>query len=89
MTILPLSALFEALCGRPCRSPLCWANGEERVTLGLEMIQEPTKKIRMVREQLKIVHSRQNSYADPKMCEVEFEMGDYVFLKVTPRFQEK
>ena len=78
-------APYEALYVRPCRLPLCWADGEERVTLGPEMIQETTEKIRMTRERLKVIQSHQKSYADPKRYEVEFEEGDCVFLKVTPR----
>ena len=37
-----------------------------------------------VRENLKIAQSRQKSYADPKQRDVSFEVGDYVFLKVSP-----
>ena len=39
----------------------------------------------MIKKRLKIIQSHQKSYADPKRSEIEFEMGDWVFLKVTPR----
>ena len=77
-------APYEVLDGRPCRSPLCWADAEERVTLGPELVQETTEKINKIRERLKIVQSRQKSYADPTRREVEFDVGDRVFLKVSP-----
>jgi hypothetical protein len=37
-----------------------------------------------VRENLKIAQSRQKSYADPKRRDVSFEVGDHVYLKVSP-----
>ena len=76
---------YEALYGRPYRSPLCWANGEECVTLGSKMIQDTTENVRMIRERLpKVVQSYQNSYAVPKKPAIGFEIGDCVFLNVTP-----
>ncbi|PON33887.1 Ribonuclease H-like domain containing protein, partial [Parasponia andersonii] len=75
---------YEVLYGRPCRSPLCWAP-EEHVTLGYELIEETTEKIKDIQERLKEIQSRQKSYADPKRREVEFDTSDSVFLKVTPR----
>ena len=38
----------------------------------------------MIKKRLKTVASRQKSYADPKHKDVEFQVGDYVFLKVSP-----
>ncbi len=43
---------------------------------------------------MKIAFSRQKSYADPRRRDVEFAVGDYVFLKVSPikgvmRFEKK
>ena len=46
-------APFEALYGRPCRSPLCWAEVGDRKLLGLEMIRETNEKIVIVREKMK------------------------------------
>ena len=39
----------------------------------------------MIRERLKAVQNSQKSYADPKRRELEFIVGNYVFLKVTRR----
>ena len=33
-------APYEALYGRPCRLPLCWAEPDEHVTIGLQVIEE-------------------------------------------------
>ena len=52
------------------------------------------EKILIIRERLKIAQDRQKSYADTRRKELEFEVGDMVFLKVAPwkgviRFQKK
>ena len=38
----------------------------------------------MIRERLRIAQSRQKSYADNRRRDLEFEIGDFVFLKVSP-----
>ena len=40
--------------------------------------------IQVVRERLAAAQSRQKSYADRRRSELEFEVGDYVLLKVSP-----
>ncbi|KAL5795203.1 hypothetical protein ACOSQ2_000023 [Xanthoceras sorbifolium] len=77
-------APYKALYGRPCRSPSCWAELDEQITIGPQIIEETTSKVRSIQERLKVVQSRQKSYADLHRREVEYEIGDYVFLKVTP-----
>ena len=67
-------APFEALYGRKCRSPLCWAEmGDtqlakgrvpESTLTGLEIIRETTEKIVQIREQSKAAKDRQKSYAN-------------------------
>jgi hypothetical protein len=38
----------------------------------------------MVHECLKVAQSRQNSYADKRRRDLSFEIGDFVYLKVSP-----
>jgi hypothetical protein len=38
----------------------------------------------MVHESLKVVQSRQKSYADKRRRDLPFEIGDFVYLKVSP-----
>ena len=78
-------APFEALYGRPCRSPLCWAEKEERINLGPQFVRETTERVQFIRDRLKTAQSRQKSYADNRRRPLEFEVGDFVFLKVTPK----
>jgi hypothetical protein len=38
----------------------------------------------MIRENLKIAQSQQKSYADKRRRDLSFEIGDFVYLKVSP-----
>src|SRR5688572_13056005 len=75
---------FEALYGRNCRTPLHWDEPGERQVFGPDILLEAKENIRMVRENLKAAQSRQQSYADTRRRELSFEVGDYVYLKVSP-----
>ncbi|CAL5428738.1 unnamed protein product [Camellia sinensis] len=77
-------APYEALYGRPCRSPVCWTEVGDKSLLGPEIIQLTTEKIKTIRERLKTAQSRQKSYADNRWRDLEFEVGNHVFVKVTP-----
>nr|CAD1818373.1 unnamed protein product [Ananas comosus var. bracteatus] len=77
-------APFEALYGRKCRSPLFSSDVGERRTLGPELLLEAEEKVRVVRRHLLTAQSRQRSYADTRRRDLEFQVGDYVFLKVSP-----
>jgi hypothetical protein len=49
-----------------------------------DILLEVVENIIMVRENLKTVQSRQQSYADTRRRDLSFEVGDYVYLKVSP-----
>ena len=57
-------APYEALYGRKCRTPVCWDEVGEKRLIGLEIVQDTTEKINMIRERLKIASDMQKSYAD-------------------------
>ena len=78
-------APFKALYGRPCRSPVCWTEVGDRTLLGPDMIQETTQKVQQIRQRLETARSRNKSYADKRRRPLEFEVGDHVFLKVSPK----
>ncbi|GJT09999.1 putative reverse transcriptase domain-containing protein [Tanacetum coccineum] len=87
-------APFEALYGRKCRSPIMWAEVGEGQLIGPELVQETTKKISQIKDRLKVARDRQKSYADKRRKPLEFSVGDYVLLKVSPwkgvvRFRKK
>jgi hypothetical protein len=75
---------FQALYGRSCRTPLQWDQPGEKQVSGPDILLEAEKNIVMVRENLKIAQSRQRSYADTRRRELSFEVGDFVYLKVSP-----
>jgi hypothetical protein len=75
---------FEALYGRNCRTPFHWDQPGERQVFGLDILLKTEENIRMVRENLKTAESRQQSYANTRRRELSFEVGDYVYLKVSP-----
>jgi hypothetical protein len=77
-------APFEALYGRKCRTPLYWNQTEESQVFGPEILQEAEKQVQIIRENLKTTQSRQKSYADNRRRELIFEVGDFLYLKVSP-----
>ncbi|KAJ0603514.1 putative nucleotidyltransferase, Ribonuclease H [Helianthus annuus] len=78
------AAPFEALYGRKCRSPLCWAEVGDKQLIGPELVQETTDKIAKIRDRIKAARDRQKSYADRGRKPLSFEVGDKVLLKVSP-----
>jgi hypothetical protein len=51
---------------------------------GLAKIKEAEEGVAQVRENLRIAQSRQKSYADNRRRDLEFQVGDHVYLKVSP-----
>ncbi|GJX11181.1 putative reverse transcriptase domain-containing protein, partial [Tanacetum coccineum] len=49
------------------------------------LVQETTKKISQIKDRLKVVRDHQKCYADKRTKPLEFSVGDYVLLKVSPR----
>jgi hypothetical protein len=47
-------------------------------------LEEAEKHVRKVRENLRVAQSRQKSYADHRRRELSFEVGDFVYLMVSP-----
>ncbi|GJV61968.1 putative reverse transcriptase domain-containing protein [Tanacetum coccineum] len=79
------AAPFEALYGRKCRSPVCWAEVGDVQLTGPEIIHETTEKIVQIRQRLQAARDRQRSYANVRRKPLEFQVGDRVMLKVSPR----
>ncbi|KAL0561346.1 hypothetical protein IC582_001771 [Cucumis melo] len=77
-------APFEALYGKCCRSLVCWGEVGEQRMLGLELVQTTNAAIQKIRARMLKAQSRQKSYADVRRKDLEFEVGDMVFLKVAP-----
>ncbi|GJS86634.1 putative reverse transcriptase domain-containing protein [Tanacetum coccineum] len=54
-------------------------------SLGPEIIQETIEKIVQIRQRLQAARDRQRSYANVRRKPLEFQVGDRVMLKVSPR----
>ena len=77
-------APYNALYGRKCRTPLCWTELSKKKVIGPDLIQETKEKVKMIRERLKVVIDRQKSYVSMKRKDIRYEIGEKVFLKVSP-----
>ncbi|XP_016456997.1 uncharacterized protein LOC107780895 [Nicotiana tabacum] len=77
-------ALYVALYGRRCRSPIRWFEAGETNLLGPDLVQEAMDKVQLIRQRLLIAQSRQKSYADKRRRDLVFATGDKVFLRVSP-----
>ena len=77
-------APFEALYGRRCRIPLSWDEVGDRQLFGPDLIKESEQKVKLIHNRLKVAQSREKSYADSKCEETVYEVGDGVYLRVSP-----
>ncbi|XP_071923157.1 uncharacterized protein [Coffea arabica] len=80
-------APYEALYGRRCRSPIHWDEVGERKIIDLATIpwvEKAYERVKVIRQRLQTAHSRQKSYADQRRKDLEFAIGDKVFLRITP-----
>ena len=74
---------YEVLYGRKCRILLFWTEFGESKIFGVDLIKDAEQKVKVIRESLKAVTDRQKSYADLKRKDIEYQVGDKVFLKVS------
>ena len=77
-------APYEALYGRRCRTSMCWTEMNEHKIIGPELVKDTEEKVQIIQQRLKAVCDRQRSYANLKRKDIEYEVGDKVFLKVSP-----
>ncbi|WVZ51844.1 LOW QUALITY PROTEIN: hypothetical protein U9M48_002949 [Paspalum notatum var. saurae] len=68
---------FRALYGRRCGTPLHWDQPGEKRLFGPGIIEDAERQVRMIRENLRIAQTRREE-------DLEFAVGDYVYLKVSP-----
>jgi hypothetical protein len=77
-------APFDALYGRRCCTPLNWSEPGERTLFGPYLVKDAEERVQVIREKLKMAQMRQKSYHDKGNAPRHFEVGDYVYLKVSP-----
>ena len=77
-------APFEALYGRRCRTTLNWSEAGERNFFGPDIVNEAEEQVQLIQKNLKAAQSRQKSYANKKRQAISFQVGDQVYLRVSP-----
>ncbi|KAD6796412.1 hypothetical protein E3N88_07308 [Mikania micrantha] len=75
---------YEMLYGRRCRTPVCWGEVGPRELENKEILKVTNQRIDQIRAYLKAAQDRQKSYADKRRRPIEFQVGDFVLLKVSP-----
>ena len=75
-------APYKTLYGRRRRTPLCWLEPRENLTLGPEVVQQTTEKVMLIQERMRTTQSRHKSYQNKSRKYLEFEVGDHAFLRV-------
>ena len=75
-------APYEALYGR-CRTSMCWTELNEQKIIGTDLVKDTEEKVQIIQQRLKAASDRQRSYANLKRKDIEYEVGDKVFLKVS------
>ena len=77
-------APFEALYGRRCRTSLNWSEVGERTIFGPDIVKEAEEQVHLIQENSKVAQSRYKSYADKRRDPLVFEIGDHIYLRVSP-----
>jgi hypothetical protein len=77
-------APFEALYGRHCRTPVNWIEPGERTIFGPDLVTEADEIVHHIQTNLKAAKARQESYANKRRRPLEFEVGNHVYLRVSP-----
>jgi hypothetical protein len=75
---------FEVLYGRWCSTTLNWIELGEKVVFIPDIVDEAEATIHRIQDNLKVVKSRQESYANKRRRPLQFEVGDRVYQKVSP-----
>ena len=63
---------------------MLWDEVGDRQLFGPDLIKESEQKVKLIHDRLKVAKSRQKSYADSKRKETVYEVGDRVYLQVSP-----
>lgn len=75
-------ALFEALYGTRYSFPIGWFEVSEAALVGPNSVFKAMQKVQLICERLKTAQSRQKSYEDVRRKELEYDVGDFMYLKI-------
>jgi hypothetical protein len=77
-------APFKVLHRRRCRTPLKWIEPGEKVIFGPDLVEESKATVFHIQDNLKAMKSHQETYANKRRRPLEFEVGNHVYLRVSP-----
>jgi hypothetical protein len=63
---------------------LSWSETGECKIFGLDLVTEAEDKVKIIQANLKAAQSRQKSYTDQRRKPLQFQVGDYVYFRVSP-----
>ena len=72
-------APYEALYGRRYRSHVGWFEVDEATLIGPDSVLYAMEKVKLIRDRLKTIQSRQKSYVDVRRRELQFQVDDWFF----------
>jgi hypothetical protein len=75
---------FEAFYGQRCRTPLNWSGPSEWYFFRPDLVKEAEEKVKLIQHRLKIAQRRHKRYVDKRRRPLFFQVGDFVYLKVSP-----
>ena len=73
---------FEVLYGRKCRTLVTWDIHMDQLMLGPDLLMDLEHLVSKVQVNLKESQNHQNIYANRKIKDKDFQIGDHVYLKV-------
>jgi hypothetical protein len=77
-------APFEVLYGHRYCTLLNWIELGEKVIFGWDLVEEAESIVHRIQENLKAAKSCQETYANKRRRPLEFEVGNHVYLRVSP-----
>jgi hypothetical protein len=77
-------APFEVLYVRRCCIPLHWIELGEKVIFGPDLVEEAEAIVHRIQDNLKAAKLRQETHANKRHRPLELEVGDLVYLRVSP-----
>lgn len=77
-------ASLDALYAMRCRSPIQWFDVFEVRPWGTAMLKDLIEKLRFIQEKLIVTQSQLKKYANNKMRDVKFTVGEKVLQKFSP-----
>ena len=75
---------FEEIYGSRCRSPVGWFEVGDFSLIYPEMIYETLEKVQLINDRSKMAYSHQKLYVENRRLDLELEVGDKVYLKISP-----